>query len=212
MNRKIKVLALISIIVAAAIATSLVLAMQSTVKANTTATVASDVASPSSSLNATNNGGLFNMGRMGFGGARSVGRGLGGFEARGGNFSNAMAPRGFGSIQVSSDFIQNVTNIVKNDSDVQNLFNQGYNITSIRPVITSVIEGNGSIVTQATSADVILQNTNGRALVIVDLTSATVTKIVTHNNHSNQQVNFTLLIFFLKINSIILLVINVLKT
>ena len=36
MNRKIKVLALISVIVVATIAASLVLAMQSTVKANTT--------------------------------------------------------------------------------------------------------------------------------------------------------------------------------
>ena len=43
MNRKIKVLALISVIVVATIAASLVFVM-SNVKANTTATVASDVA------------------------------------------------------------------------------------------------------------------------------------------------------------------------
>ena len=90
-----------------------------------------------------------------------------------------MFSGGFGSIQVSSAFTQNVTNILQNNSDVQNLLNQGYNITSIRPVISTVIDGNGNVVTQATSADVILQGTNGRALVVVDLTSATVTKIVT---------------------------------
>ena len=67
MNRKIKVLTLISVVVVATIAASLVFAM-STVKANTTPAVASDVASPSSSVNATNIGGFFNNGYMGFGG------------------------------------------------------------------------------------------------------------------------------------------------
>lgn len=177
-NRKLKVLALISVIVVATIAASLVFAMQSTVKANTTA-VASDVTSASSSVNATNNGGFFNNGYMRFGGPGGMGRGFGGFGSFGGNFSSAMMPGRFGSIQVSSDFIQNVTNIAKNDSDVQNLLNQGYNITSIKPVITSVIDGNGNVVTTATSADVILQSTTGRVLVVVDLTSASVTKIVT---------------------------------
>lgn len=86
---------------------------------------------------------------------------------------------GFGSIQVSSDFTQNVTNIVQNDSDVQNLLTQGYNITSIRPVISTVIDGNGNVTTSATTANVILQSTTGRALVVVDLTQAKVTKIVT---------------------------------
>ena len=87
--------------------------------------------------------------------------------------------RGFGAIQVSSDFTANVTNIVKNDSDVQNLLTQGYNITAIRPVISTVIDGNGNVVTSATTANVILQSTTGRALVVVDLTQAKVTKIVT---------------------------------
>ncbi len=64
-------------------------------------------------------------------------------------------------------------------TDVQNLLNQGYNITSIRPVITTTIDGNGNIVTKATSADLILQSTTVRALVVVDLNQAKVTKIVT---------------------------------
>ena len=182
MNRKLKVLALISVIVVATIAASLVFAMQSTVKANTTPAVASDVASPSSSVNATNNGGFFNNGYMGFGGPGGpgrMGRGFGGFGGFGGNFSSAMIFGRFGSIQVSSAFTQNVTNILQNNPDVPNLLNQGYNITSIRPVISTVIDGNGNVVMQATTADVILQGTNGRALVVVDLTSATVTKIVT---------------------------------
>ncbi|MGD0203819.1 MAG: hypothetical protein ABSC20_07950 [Candidatus Bathyarchaeia archaeon] len=182
MNRKIKVLALISVIVVATIAASLIFAM-STVKADTTPAVASDVASPSSSVNATNNGCFFNNGYMGFGGPGGpgrMGRGFGGCGGFGGaNFSNGTFFGGLGSIQVSSAFTQNVTNILQNNPDVQNLLNQGYNITSIRPVISTVINGNGNVVMQATTADVILQGTNGRALVVVDLTSATVTKIVT---------------------------------
>lgn len=86
---------------------------------------------------------------------------------------------GFSAIQVNSDFTANVTNIAKNDSDVQNLLNQGYNITSIRPVISTVIDGNGNVVTKASTADLTLEGTNGRALVVVDLNQAKVTKIVT---------------------------------
>jgi hypothetical protein len=186
MNRRVKLLALVSIaVVLVAVATSLTLAMQSTVKADTTTAVASDVTSTPTPLavNASNNGGLFIAGDMGFrgyGGPMGMGRGFGGPRGMfAGNFSNGMMPGGFGSIQVSSDFTQNVTNIVQNDSDVQNLLTQGYNITSIRPVISTVIDGNGNVVANATTANVLLQGTNGRALVIVDLTQAKVTKIVT---------------------------------
>ena len=182
MDRKLKVLALILLVVVASVAGSLMLAMQSTAKADTNSTVASDVQPTLSSVNGTDNGGFIN-GDRGFGGQR-IGdfgghRGMGGFGEFGGNLSSAMMPGGFSSIQVSSDFTQNVTNIAKNDSDVQNLLTQGYNITSIRPVISTVIDGNGNVVTQATSANVILQSTTGRALVVVDLTQEKVTKIIT---------------------------------
>ena len=56
---------------------------------------------------------------------------------------------------------------------------QGYNITSIRPVITTSIDGNGNVVTKASTADLTLLGTNGRALVVVDLSQNKVTKIVT---------------------------------
>jgi len=176
MNRKIKVLALLSVILVATIAASLVLAMQSTAKADSNNAVASDAESTLSSINATNIGGFFMNGDMGFGGPRGMGRGFGDF---GGNLSSAIMPGGFGSIQVSSDFTQNVTNIAKSDSDVQNLLNQGYNITSVRPVISTVVDGNGNVVTKASTVDVILQSTTGRAFVVVDLDQAKVTKIVT---------------------------------
>ena len=93
--------------------------------------------------------------------------------------SRGFGPEGFGAIQMSSDFTANVTNIAKNDSDVQNLLSQGYNITSIRPVITTTVDGNGTLTTKATTADVNSPSTNGRAHVLVDLNQAKVTKIVT---------------------------------
>jgi hypothetical protein len=86
---------------------------------------------------------------------------------------------GFGPIQVSSAFEQNVTNIAQNDTDVQNLLADGYNVTSIRPILITAIDANGTVVTTATSAILTLQkDTTGHAIVTVDLTQAKVTRIV----------------------------------
>jgi len=82
------------------------------------------------------------------------------------------------SIEVSEQFKQNVINIAKNDTDVQNLLNEGYNITMVKPIIKSVVEGDGTVVTKATSAILILEKgTTGRAFVWVDLEQAKVTRI-----------------------------------
>ena len=89
---------------------------------------------------------------------------------------------GFGggyNLQVSQDFTTNVTNIAQNDSDVQNLISQGYNITAIHPIIQNVLNGNGAVTTQATTAIVMMQNgTSGYAQVTMDLSQAKVTQIV----------------------------------
>ena len=90
-------------------------------------------------------------------------------------------PRGFGGFgfEVSSDFVQNVTNIAKADTDVQNLLNNGYNVTGVMPVIRSIIDGNGNVVTKATNATLILEkDTTGRAFVSVDLEQSKVTQVV----------------------------------
>jgi hypothetical protein len=160
-------------VLAATIAASIAIASQSTANA-TPGIVASDESPTSSAVNATDTVGPFGGGPcMMFGGQRGgMDRGFGGFGGPGDRM-------GFGSVQVSSDFTANVTTIAKADSDVQNLLNQGYNITSIRPVISTVIDGNGNVVTKASTADLTLQGTNGRALVVVDLDQAKVTKIVT---------------------------------
>jgi hypothetical protein len=177
MDRKIKVLALISIILAATFVTTLALTLQSTAKADANSTVATDLQPTLSSVNETSAGGFMINGFMGLGDQRGMGRG--------GGFGGPCGPNGlgrfgeFGAIQVSSDFTQNVTNIASNDSDVQNLFNQGFNITSVRPIISTTIDGNGNVVTKATTADITMLSATGRALVVVDLNQAKVTKIVT---------------------------------
>ena len=176
MNPKTKSLALLSVIVIAVAAGAFIFATQLT-KADTTTSVAADSEITSSSVNVTDNApiGLNGFGngpmmqgaqsQFGMGGSRGMGMGHGGF--------------GGDAVQVSSDYTAKVTNIAENDSDVQNLLSQGYNITSIHPVITTSIDGNGNVVTKASTADLTLTGTNGRALVVVDLAQAKVTKIVT---------------------------------
>ncbi|MEM0096789.1 MAG: hypothetical protein QW660_09200 [Candidatus Bathyarchaeia archaeon] len=84
--------------------------------------------------------------------------------------------RGF--IEVSEEYKENVISIAKNDADVQNLLNDGYNITSVKPIIKMVVEGDGTVATKATTAIVVLEkDTAGRAMVWVDLEQGKVTKI-----------------------------------
>lgn len=88
-------------------------------------------------------------------------------------------PRGFGFIEVSEEFEQNVINIAKNDTDVQTLLDEGYNITGVRPNIKTIVEADGTVATKATSAIVMLEkDTTGCASVWVDIEQAKVTEIV----------------------------------
>jgi hypothetical protein len=109
------------------------------------------------------------QGRFGFGGR-------GPFEPRmGGGMGQ------YGGIEVSTDYQNNVINIAKNDTDVQQLLNDGYNITRVIPTLKTVIDGTGNVVTQATNATVILTKADtGYALVSVDLQQSKVTQIVTY--------------------------------
>ena len=111
-----------------------------------------------------------------------------------GNFTlgfgdNCGGMRGFGRrpghgggrgefITVSQEFKDNVLNITESDSDVQNLLAQGYNVTDVMPIISTTVEGNGTVTMKATSAVVTLSlNTTSRAIVWVDLEQAKVTRI-----------------------------------
>ncbi len=93
-------------------------------------------------------------------------------------------PRGFmggmTNIEVSSEYTAKINAILNNDSDVKNLISEGYNVTTINPLIKNVIEGDGTITTKAATAVVLLQNgTSGYATISVDVINAKVTQIVT---------------------------------
>ena len=174
MNSRTKGLFVLSMIILATVAGALIYSMQSTVKADSTNTVASDAESTTATQAVTtSDAGIncFGGELMAFGVQTRLGMGYRG-ELR--------EIVGFRGIQISSEFTQNVTTIVQSDSDVQNLISQGYNITSIRPIISTTIDGNGNIVTKASTANILLQGDNGsRSFVVVDLSQAKVTKIVT---------------------------------
>jgi hypothetical protein len=164
-NRKTSALTLLTVVAFAAIIGGLLLTKQA---ASTTGTT--DTNTTTTTVNGNGNDFLcWNNSGIGFGPGFGEGPGHGG---RGG-------PGGYGSIQVSEEFEQNVINIAKNDTDVQNLLAEGYNITSIRPVINSLIDAEGYVTTRATSAVLILQkDTSGSAFVSVNLEEAKVTEIV----------------------------------
>ena len=97
----------------------------------------------------------------------------------GGRRGGMRGLEGFGFIEVSEEYKENVLNIAKNDTDVQALLNDGYNITQVRPIIKTVVEADGTVVTRATSAIVMLgKDTTGFAAVSVDVEEAKVTQIV----------------------------------
>lgn len=87
-------------------------------------------------------------------------------------------PGGLMAVTVSQEFKDNVINTMQNDTDVQQLLADGYNITDVRPIISATVEGDGTVTMKATSAIVVLsKDTTGRATVWVDLGQAKVTRI-----------------------------------
>jgi hypothetical protein len=168
----------------AAIATGLLMASQASTAATTTSdlqsntntqlavvtTTASDTTGPTDSVtgNATNIVPCWGEGPMGFG---RHGRG----------FGCEFGMGGFGAIEVSDAYKTAITTIAKNDSDVQTLLANGYNVTRVIPMVKTVIDGEGNITTKATNATVILEkDTTGIAFVSVDLSQSKVTQIVTY--------------------------------
>jgi hypothetical protein len=108
------------------------------------------------------------LGEQGFGG---------GLGCRGG--PRGGGPRGMANIELSTEYTEAVNSILEADTDVQTLIAEGYNVTSIRPIIKNVVLADGSIVTGATTAVVKLVNgTSGYAVVNVDVSQAAVNQIV----------------------------------
>jgi len=82
-------------------------------------------------------------------------------------------------VEVSSEYNATVNAILDADTDVQNLISEGYCVTSIHPIVKSVIGADGAVTIKATTAMVLLQNgTSGIATVSVDVINAKVTEIV----------------------------------
>jgi hypothetical protein len=68
--------------------------------------------------------------------------------------------------------------LVEGDSDVQNLLDDGYNVTRVVPTIKTVLDGEGNVVTKATNATVLLEKEDsGCAIISVDLEANKVTQI-----------------------------------
>ncbi len=166
MENKVKAIALLSLIAVAAVVGGIMLAVHADATTSTSVSSTNEVV--------TTDANTTYISDFGLGGMDFRGRGFGGFGDVG----------GFGQVEVSADFAANVTNIAKADSDVINLLNSGYNITSIRPIIKEVVDGQGNVAPKATSAVVVLENgttngTSGHATVLVDLEKGKVTEIVT---------------------------------
>ena len=170
-NRKTIAVSLILLTTLAAAVGALTITALTAADTNSTTTDTSDAVTADTSqyTNQMQFGGNMVMDNQGFGG---FGGGPGG---HGGGSMGGMA-----NIEVSSEYTANVNAILNNDTDVQNLIAQGYNVTSINPIVKNVIEGDGALVTKATTAIVMMQNgTNGYATVSVDVANAKVTQIIT---------------------------------
>jgi hypothetical protein len=100
-----------------------------------------------------------------------------------------MNQQGFGNygfcsqVTVSDQYTTNITSIASSDSDVQALLNDGYNVTTVIPQYSTIVDGNGNLTTSASTAILILTKddtkSTGKAAVYVSLIEAKVTKIYT---------------------------------
>ncbi|XHH09701.1 MAG: hypothetical protein ACFCUE_03495 [Candidatus Bathyarchaeia archaeon] len=165
---KTKSLALISIVVLAAIGGTLITTNQLNVNADTNSTATATLDTSEVNTNTTTP----NQETSQNGCSPCVGEGM---------LTQTRHRYSSGQVQVSDEFKENVTSIASQDSDVQDLLNQGYNVTSVTPIIESTIDGNGYLTTKASTAILALSkedtNSYGKAQVIVDMDEAAVTKI-----------------------------------
>jgi hypothetical protein len=180
-DRKTKGLAVLSLILVASIASGILLTSQATNAAtnitdlqtnfNTQPTVLTTTTSDSTD---SNNNVTSDIPRIFPGWCE----GPMGFGRHGGGFGCGFG--GLGQIQVSDEYKTAVATIATNDTDVQQLLADGYNITRIMPIMKTAIDAQGNVATQATNATVVLvKDKTGYALVSVDLSQNKVTQIVT---------------------------------
>lgn len=88
-----------------------------------------------------------------------------------------IAGRGF--VQVSTDYENTVLTILRNDPDASKLLQEGFNVTTIKPIITLLVSGTGDVALRAKQALVLLRGPSGFACVLVDVHQGKVIEIVT---------------------------------
>ncbi|TRO45724.1 hypothetical protein E2P30_01125 [Candidatus Bathyarchaeota archaeon] len=154
MDKKIMALSLLTMTILAAVISGLIITTQATATNSTTTDITTTTPADQNSLF---------MVDIGKGGCR----GRGGWN------------KGMGVLEVSSEYTARVNAILEADTDMQNLISEGYNLTSIKPIIKSVVATDGMITTKATTAIAFLENgVSGHAVAIIDVENATVMKIV----------------------------------
>jgi hypothetical protein len=169
-NRKTLALTLLTITAFAAIVGELMVTAQAT-ETDSTATDTKTTAT------ADQSSGMAVLQYWDVGGDMTREQGFGGGPRGHGDGGGFMG--GVGNIEVSSEYTANVNAILTVDTDVQNLVSEGYNVTSIHPIVRNIVEADGTIATKATTATIMLQNgTSGFATVSVDVENAKVTQIV----------------------------------
>jgi hypothetical protein len=85
---------------------------------------------------------------------------------------------GMNNIEVSSEYNATVISILEKDSDAANLISEGYSVSSIHPIVKTIVEGDGTVATKASTAIVTMTNgTTGFATINVDIANSKVTYI-----------------------------------
>jgi hypothetical protein len=133
-NRKIVALTLLTLVALAAVMGGFLLTTQTTDTNDTTETPAENTTT------VTTDDGYsvvpdWDIGGMGFGGR--------GHRCRGGFGGFGL---GYGAVEVSAEFEEKVTNIAKSDTDVQQLLDEAYNVTRVMPIVKTIIDGDGNVV------------------------------------------------------------------
>jgi len=92
-------------------------------------------------------------------------------------FAKSLGPR----VEMSEEYREKVLRITTEDADVAKLLENGYNITSIKPIIKAYVEADGSVSLRADEALVILRKEKSIAAVLVNLKEEKVAKIAIYS-------------------------------
>ena len=93
-------------------------------------------------------------------------------------FKDLIGPR----VEISEEYRSRVLEILSSDEDVAKLLSEGYNVTSVRPVIKAYIAADGTVTLKASQALVTLvKKGEGVAVALVDLDQGKVVKLVVYS-------------------------------